>query len=49
VTDVPYIITGAGPTVFVLGPECRRLTGVDRTDPAVVEAHADAVCRLLFG
>ena len=44
-----YIITGAGPTMFVLGPECRRLSGVDTTDPAVVEAHADAVCRLLFG
>ena len=44
-----YIITGAGPTMFVLGPECRRLAGVDPTDPAVVEAHADAVCRLLFG
>ena len=54
VADVPvehlyYIITGAGPTMFVLGPECRRLTGVDPTDPAVAEAHADAVCRLLFG
>ena len=52
--DIPlahlyYIITGAGPTMFVLGPECRRLTGVDPTDPGVVEAHADAVCRLLFG
>ena len=52
--DVPlahlyYIITGAGPTMFVLGPECRRLTGVDPTDPSVIEAHADAVCRLLFG
>jgi TetR/AcrR family transcriptional regulator len=44
-----YIITGAGPTMFVLGPECRRLAGVDPTDSAVVEAHADAVCRLLFG
>jgi AcrR family transcriptional regulator len=44
-----YIITGAGPTMFVLAPECRRLAGVDPTDPAVVEAHADAVCRLLFG
>jgi AcrR family transcriptional regulator len=52
--DVPvahlyYIITGAGPNMFVLGPECRRLTGVDPTDPAVIEAHADAVCRLVFG
>jgi TetR/AcrR family transcriptional regulator len=44
-----YILTGAGPTMFVLGPECRRLTGVDPTDPAVIEAHADAVCLLLFG
>ena len=44
-----YIITGAGPTMFVLGPECRRLSGLDPTDPAVVEAHADAVCQLLFG
>ena len=54
VPDIPiahlyYIITGAGPTMFVLGPECRRLTGVDPGDPAVIEAHADAVCRLLFG
>jgi TetR/AcrR family transcriptional regulator len=52
--DIPvehlyYIVTGAGPTMFVLGPECRRLSGVDPTDPAVAEAHADAVCRLLFG
>lgn len=52
--DIPvehlyYIVTGAGPTMFVLGPECRRLTGVDPADPAVIEAHADAVCRLLFG
>lgn len=44
-----YILTGAGPTMFVLGPECTRLTGLDPGDEAVVEAHADAVCRLLFG
>jgi len=44
-----YIVTGAGPTMFVLGPECRRLSGVDPTDPAVINAHADAVCTLLFG
>jgi TetR/AcrR family transcriptional regulator len=52
--DIPvehlyYIITGAGPTMFVLGPECRRLSGLEPTDPGVVEAHANAVCRLLFG
>ncbi len=52
--DIPiphlyYLVTGAGPTMFVLGPECRRLTGIDPTDPDVIEVHADAVCRLLFG
>lgn len=44
-----YILTGAGPTMFVLGPECARLTGLDPTSDAVIERHADAVCRLLFG
>lgn len=44
-----YILTGAGPTMFVLGPECRRLSGLDPSDDAVIEAHADAVCLLLFG
>ena len=44
-----YILTGAAPTIFVLGPECRRLTGMDPQSPAVVEAHADAVIALLFG
>lgn len=44
-----YLLTGAGPTMFVLGPECRRLTGLDPTADEVIEAHADAVCLLLFG
>ena len=44
-----YILTGAGPTMFVLAPECRRLAGLDPTADDVVEAHADAVCLLLFG
>lgn len=44
-----YIITGAAPTMFVLGPECRRLAGIDPQSPAVIEAHADAVISLLFG
>ncbi len=43
-----YILTGAGPTMFVLAPECRRLTGLDPTDESVIQAHADAVCLLLF-
>lgn len=54
VPDIPaanlyYILTGAGPTMFVLGPECRRLTKIDPTDEDVIEAHADAICLLLFG
>jgi AcrR family transcriptional regulator len=44
-----YILTGAGPTMFVLAPECRRLTGLDPTSDDVVDAHADAVISLLFG
>ena len=44
-----YIITGAAPTMFVLAPECRRLTGLDPQSPEVIEAHADAVISLLFG
>jgi TetR/AcrR family transcriptional regulator len=54
VPDIPpahlyYILTGAGPTMFVLAPECRRLAGIDPLAPEVVEAHADAVIALLFG
>jgi TetR/AcrR family transcriptional regulator len=44
-----YLLTGAGPTMFVLAPECRRLSGLEPTDDDVIEAHADAVCQLLFG
>jgi TetR/AcrR family transcriptional regulator len=52
--DIPvahlyYILTGAGPTMFVLAPECRRLTGVDPQAPEVIEAHVDAVIAFLFG
>jgi len=54
VPDIPvahlyYILTGAGPTMFVLAPECRRLTGLDPKAAEVIEAHADAVITLLFG
>ena len=44
-----YILTGAGPTLFVLGPECRRLSSLDPGSDDVIDAHADAVCTLLFG
>jgi len=43
-----YILTGAGPTIFVLAPECRRLAGFDPLAPDAVETHADAVVELLF-
>jgi AcrR family transcriptional regulator len=54
VPDVPaehlyYILTGAGPTLFVLAPECRRLSSLEPSDDVVIDAHADAVCLLLFG
>ncbi|HEY8518318.1 MAG TPA: TetR/AcrR family transcriptional regulator [Candidatus Binatia bacterium] len=44
-----YLLTGAGTTMFVLAPECRRLSGVDPFADEVIEAHADAVCAVLFG
>ncbi|HUF99229.1 MAG TPA: TetR/AcrR family transcriptional regulator [Ilumatobacter sp.] len=47
-THLYYILTGGGPTMFVLGPECQELSGLDPTSDAVIEAHADAICRLLF-
>jgi len=48
-THLYYILTGAGPTIFVLAPECRRLAGFDPLEPQAVETHADAVIDLLFG
>jgi TetR/AcrR family transcriptional regulator len=43
-----YLLTGAGATVFVMAPECQRLTGVDPFAPDFVEAHADLVVDLLI-
>jgi AcrR family transcriptional regulator len=43
-----YLLTGAAPTMFVLAPECRRLSGVDPFSDDVIEAHADAVITFLF-
>ena len=44
-----YIFVGAVGTIFHQAPECRRLSGLEPTDDAVVEAHADAVVRLFLG
>jgi AcrR family transcriptional regulator len=54
VADIPtphlyYLLTGAGPTIFVLAPECRRLAGFDPLGAEAVTTHADAVIQLLFG
>jgi AcrR family transcriptional regulator len=43
-----YLLTGAGATVFVMAPECQRLTGVDPFAPEFVTAHADLVVDLLI-
>jgi len=52
--DVPpaslhYIMLGAAGLVFSQAPECRRIMGIDATDPAFAEAHAEAVIRMLTG
>src|SRR5579871_4778962 len=46
--DLYYILIGAGATMFVVAPECRRLTGCDPMSDEAVEAHAQAVIALLF-
>ncbi|MDQ1457750.1 MAG: hypothetical protein QOH28_3370 [Actinomycetota bacterium] len=43
-----YLLTGAGASVFVMAPECQRLTGVDPFAPEFVAAHADLVVDLLI-
>jgi AcrR family transcriptional regulator len=44
-----YIALGAAGLLFSQAPECARVTGVDPREPAVAEAHADALVRLLLG
>jgi len=44
-----YILIGAVGLIFHQAEECRRLTGIDLTDPAVIDTHADAVVHLIFG
>jgi TetR/AcrR family transcriptional regulator len=49
VASLHYLMLGAAGLIFSQAPECRRVTGVDPTDPAFAEAHADAVIGLLTG
>jgi AcrR family transcriptional regulator len=44
-----YILVGAVGIFFHQAEECRRLTGVDPAEDAVIEAHADAVVHLFLG
>jgi len=44
-----YILAGAVGVIFHQAEECKRLAGVDPSDPAAVEAHARAVEHLFLG
>jgi len=42
-----YVIAGASSLMFAMPSLCRRVTGLDPTDRAVMARHADIVARLL--
>jgi TetR/AcrR family transcriptional regulator len=44
-----YCLIGAIDLIFHQAEECRRVTGIDPTDSAVIESHARAVEYLLLG
>jgi AcrR family transcriptional regulator len=44
-----YIALGAAGLLFSQAPECLYVTGVDPTAEGFVEAHADALVRILLG
>jgi TetR/AcrR family transcriptional regulator len=44
-----YMLIGAAAHLFVMAPECRRLTGQDPMDESVIETHAEAIVTLLLG
>jgi AcrR family transcriptional regulator len=44
-----YIALGAAGLLFSQAPECVYVTGVDPTDPAFADAHADALVHILLG
>lgn len=44
-----YIMVGATSLIFHQAAECKRLTGVDPSDEAVIERHAAAVEFLMLG
>ncbi|HXJ34821.1 MAG TPA: TetR family transcriptional regulator [Candidatus Eisenbacteria bacterium] len=44
-----YIVLGAAGLIFSQAPECKYISGVDPTDPAFAERHADALLQVLTG
>ncbi len=42
-----YTLAGAASLIFAVGPECRRLTGLDPATEEAIETHADFIARLL--
>lgn len=44
-----YALAGAASLIFATAPECRRLTGIDPTRRAAIEAHAEYVAELFIG
>jgi AcrR family transcriptional regulator len=44
-----YILAGAVGVIFHQAEECKRVSGVDPSEPAAVEAHARAVEHLFLG
>lgn len=48
VHSITYVLVAAAQTIFMLGPEVQRVYGIDVTDPAAIDAHADAILTLFF-
>jgi len=48
VAALTYILVGASQLFYALAPEVRRVWGVDPTDEAQIEAHADAVVAVML-
>lgn len=47
-SSLVYIFVGGAQTFFTLAPEVRTVWGLDPSDPAVIEQHAEALTAVLF-
>ena len=43
-----YIVTGSAALMFSMASEAKRLAGIDTSDEAIIDRHADALAQLLF-